>query len=248
MPFELEVCIDNIESLSTAIAAGATRIELCSSLALGGLTPSFGFMQQAAKQSTVPIYAMIRPRQGDFLFSPQEFDLMLADINAAQEAGLSGIVIGALTASGEIDTKNCRNLIKAALGMGVTFHRAFDLCKEPTTALEEIINLGCERILTSGLAPTAEAGSEVLKQLNELAKGRISLMAGAGVNQSNVKGIIQQSGITEVHLSGKGFRNSLMTFNSSNAKMGADEVDDSQIPVTQHQAVAYVKAVLDSLS
>lgn len=248
MSFELEVCIDNIESLSTAISAGATRIELCSSLTLGGLTPSFGFMRQAAKQSSIPVYAMIRPRQGDFLFDLQELDIMLSDVEAARLAGLDGIVIGILTKEGDIDVERCQKLIDKAQGLGVTFHRAFDLCREPETALEEIINLGCERILTSGLCSSAEQGVDMLNRLNKQAEGRISLMAGAGVNAGNTKMLIQKASLTEVHLSGKGLRDSHMLFKSNTAQMGADGVDDSKVPVTQFDAIADVRNVLDELS
>ena len=186
----LEVCIDNIESLHYAIAGGATRIELCSSLALGGLTPSYGFMQQAAKLSSVPVYAMIRPRQGDFFYCEEEIEMMRWDIEAAHQSGLDGVVLGVLTQEGDIHMPYAATLCEfaQALGLGVTFHRAFDQCRDAEKALEEVISLGCERILTSGLAPSAPQGIDVLRALVKQAQGRIAIMAGAGVNAKRYRG------------------------------------------------------------
>ena len=154
----LEVCIDNLESLFTAQQAGADRIELCSALGLGGLTPSYGFMQQAARHATIPVYAMIRPRAGDFCFSADEFELMLLDIAAARAAGLQGVVVGLLDDAGRVPGPQLRQLVDAAGSLGVTFHRAIDLCCDWRADLETIVAAGCERILSSGHAPTALAG------------------------------------------------------------------------------------------
>lgn len=243
---QLEVCIDNIESLHNAVSGGATRIELCSSLALGGLTPSYGFMQQAAKLSTVPVYAMIRPRQGDFLYSEEEIEMMRFDIEAAHKAGLNGVVVGVLTQDGDIHMPFATELCEYALslGLGVTFHRAFDQCRNPEQALEDVIHLGCERILTSGLAPTAPQGCNVIGSLVKQAEGRISIMAGAGVNAENVRSLVEQTLVQEVHLSGKCVRQSHMNFIAAQSKMGADDVDDFAIPVTSTQAIASVVAAL----
>ncbi|MDF4656539.1 copper homeostasis protein CutC [Vibrio parahaemolyticus] len=241
MVTHLEVCIDNIESLHYAIAGGATRIELCSSLALGGLTPSYGFMQQAAKQSSVPVYAMIRPRQGDFFYNEEELDMMRWDIEAAHQSGLDGVVLGVLTQEGDA-TALCE--FAQALGLGITFHRAFDQCRNAEQALEDIIHLGCERILTSGLAPSAPAGESVLKSLVEQAQGRIAIMAGAGVNADNVRHLVKNTNVQEVHLSGKTTRPSQMTFIAEQSKMGASDVDDFAIPITSTQAIANVAAAL----
>ncbi|GAB7219333.1 copper homeostasis protein CutC [Vibrio comitans] len=243
MNYQLEVCIDNIESLHTAIRAGATRIELCSSLALGGLTPSFGFMKQAKQASSIPIYAMIRPRQGDFLFSEEEVEIMLADITAAKNANLDGIVIGVLTADAQVNASVCTKLIESASGMGVTFHRAIDQCQDVEQALEDIISLGCERILTSGQKSTAQAGIEILAKLHQQAAGRIKIMAGAGVNADNAQEILNKTGISELHLSGKTVRASKMNCVQNEAQMGASDVDDFQIPVTGFAAIQSVKSL-----
>lgn len=248
MSFHLEVCVDTIESIQTAIDAGATRIELCSALSLGGLTPSAGMMQLAKQIASVPVYAMIRPRQGDFFFNEQELDIMLADIEAAKSAKLDGIVIGVLTADGQIDLNIGRQLIERADGMGITFHRAIDQCQDPFKALEDIISLGCERILTSGLCRTAEAGIETISKLQQQANGRIQIMPGSGVNANNAGLIIEQTQVREIHMSGKTYRPSQMSFIARDAQMGVSNVSDDQIPVTSFEAVNAVKKVLDRLS
>lgn len=242
MSYELEVCIDNVESLSLAIEGGATRIELCSSLALGGLTPSLGMMKYSGQISTVPIYAMIRPRQGDFLYQAQEIAVMLDDIDAAAEANLQGVVLGTLTAEGDIDSLSMEKLVNRAQqhGLGVTFHRAIDQCRDFRQAIAQLIDLGCERILTSGQAQWAEQGIEVLSEMVSLAKGKICIMAGAGLNADNVATIIQRTGVQEVHLSGKTSRPSLMQLTAREAKMGASHLDDFVIPITSSAAIAKV--------
>ncbi|MGL4715570.1 MAG: copper homeostasis protein CutC, partial [Aeromonas sp.] len=168
----LEVCIDNLESLLTAQQSGADRIELCSALGLGGLTPSYGFMQLAARHATVPVYAMIRPRAGDFCFSDDEFEMMLQDIAAARTAGLHGVVVGLLDEKGRVPAVRLTQLVVAAGSLGVTFHRAIDLCSDWRADIEVIIAAGCERILSSGHAPSALAGLETLQEMQQALAGR----------------------------------------------------------------------------
>ncbi|OEF28634.1 copper homeostasis protein CutC [Vibrio rumoiensis] len=241
MTIQLEVCIDNLESLHLAISGGATRIELCSSLALGGLTPSYGFMKKSAELSSVPVYAMIRPRQGDFLYSTEDIESMIEDIHMAKQAGLQGVVFGTLNPQGNIDMQAAQSLMKAAGELGVTFHRAIDQCSDYAQAIEDIAALGCERILTSGLASTAEQGTDVIADMVKLAKGRFSIMAGAGVNIDNAANIIKHTGVNEVHLSGKTTRPSHMQVLADSAKMGSDSVDDFAIPVTNPKIIQAVK-------
>ena len=246
MPYQIEVCIDNLESLHLAILGGADRIELCSSLALGGLTPSFGFMQRAAALSTIPVYAMIRPRQGDFIYDQDDMEAMLLDIKAAAQAGLQGVVFGVLTPQGHINMSQAERLIATATecNLGVTFHRAIDQCGNVEQALEQIAQLGCERILTSGLAANVEQGVPMLKQMVEQANGRFAIMAGAGLTADNAVAITQQTGVTQVHLSGKSTRPSLMETISDDVKMGSNSVDDFIIPVTDSNKIAAVVAAL----
>ncbi|MBD1566715.1 copper homeostasis protein CutC [Vibrio sp. S12_S33] len=232
MNTQIEVCIDNIESLHNAIAGGATRIELCSSLALGGLTPSFGLMKKAAEISTIPVYAMIRPRQGDFLYDQDDIDSMLIDIEMAKQAGLDGIVFGILNPNRTINIEASQQMIKAAQGLGSTFHRAIDQCHSYKQAIEDVASLGCERILTSGLAPNAYNGRSVIAEMVKLAGDRFSIMAGAGLNASNIGEVIKETGITEIHLSSKSTRASKMDMIANAIKMGHDSIDETLIPVT----------------
>ncbi len=248
MTYQIEVCIDSMESLHQAISGGATRIELCSALDLGGLTPSYGLMKQAVKASTVPVYAMIRPRQGDFLYQDEDIACMLEDIDAARRAGVQGVVFGALLPNGDIDMPCCRELTKASKGLGCTFHRAIDQCRNYTHALENIAELGCERILTSGLHIDAYRGKEIIAKMSQLAGGRFSIMAGAGVNAGNVADIVTNTGIREVHLSGKSLRPSRMLTMRDNVRMGNPEADEQAIPVTDRGKIAKVVAALKSLA
>lgn len=196
----LEVCVDSAEGLNSAIEGGAQRIELCSALDVGGLTPSKGLMVLAA-ETPVPVYAMIRPRAGDFMFDAASRDIMLADIDAARESGLAGVVLGASLADGQLDFDLLAVLAKRADGMGRTLHRAFDLVPDPLQALEQAIELGFERILTSGQAMKVSDGKAMLRRLVEHAQGRISIMAGAGVTPANIAAIVIETGVNEAHAS-----------------------------------------------
>ncbi len=199
----IEVCIDNIESLYTAQRAGAGRIELCSSLTLGGLTPSSGLTTQVVKHAIVPVYAMIRPRDGDFLYSSDEIEMMLCEIHHVRSLGVQGVVLGLLNQQAEIDKDILKSLMQESRDLGVTFHRAIDCCADAELAVDTVISAGCERILTSGLASNAQLGSECIKRMVKQADGRLSIMAGAGINENNVASIVKVTGIQEVHISGK---------------------------------------------
>jgi copper homeostasis protein len=184
----IEVCVDTSESLRAAVAGGADRIELCSALALGGLTPSAGFMAEAAGCG-LSVLAMIRPRRGDFVWSPAEVVQMQADIATARRAGLAGVVLGASLPDGRLDLPILANLMQAAAGLEATLHRAFDIVPDMVEALEAAISLGFRRILTSGGAATAVAGADRLTALKAQAAGRIAIMPGAGLSAASVAGI-----------------------------------------------------------
>ncbi len=194
----LEVCIDSPAGLTAALAGGADRIELCSALVLSGLTPSPGLMRRAGRHAT-PCYAMIRPRPGGFCFSPAEIEVMRGDIDAARDAGLPGVVLGASRPNGELDVDALSQLVQHARGLGLTLHRAFDLSPDLEAALDVAIALGFERVLTSGGETTAIAGAERLRALVARADGRISVMAGAGVTPTNVRALVERTGVREVH-------------------------------------------------
>lgn len=194
----LEVCVDNTEGLLLAIEGGADRIELCAALATGGLTPAPGLIAFAAKQD-IPSYAMIRPRIGDFVFSEDDIGVMLRDIDAVRNAGLAGVAIGANRADGALDVRVLERLIQQAEGLGVTLHRSFDFVPDFDEALTIAIELGFERILTSGGAKTAPEAVDIIKGLAGHADGRISIMPGSGIVAETVGPFFASPAIREVH-------------------------------------------------
>jgi copper homeostasis protein len=198
MSILLEVCVDGPAGLAAAIAGGAGRIELCSALALQGLTPAPGLMAQAAS-APIPVYPMLRPRPGDFVYDDAEIDAILRDIDAVRAYGLPGVVIGANRPSGALDAKALETLKVHAEGLDLTLHRAFDLTPDLAEALEMAIALGFSRVLTSGGAITALAGAEAIAGLVEQARGRISILAGAGVRPDNIAELVTRTGVTEAH-------------------------------------------------
>ncbi|MGG7582115.1 copper homeostasis protein CutC [Rhizobium sp. Nf11,1] len=198
MTILLEVCVDSAAGLAAAIEGGAGRIELCSALEIGGLTPLPSLMRIAAR-AAVPIYAMIRPHAGPFIFDGLDEQAMMLDIEAVRAAGLAGVVIGANRPDGTLDLPLIRRLKAHAVGLGSTLHRAFDLVPDADQALEQAIGLGCERILTSGRAVKAADGIDTLKRLSEKAAGRISIMPGSGIRPANVGEILRATGAREVH-------------------------------------------------
>ena len=222
----LEICAGSVESAIAARDGGAQRIELCAALEIGGVTPSAGLIAEARKVEGLVLNVIIRPRGGDFLYDDYEIACMEEDIRTCKSLGVDGVVIGALTANGDIDTATCKRLIKVADGMSVTFHRAFDMCHNPQKALEELIALGCHRVLTSGQAPTAEAGIELLSKLVEQANGRIIIMPGCGVNSNNAAKILKATGANEIHASARKSVGSGMIYRNNSVSMGNNDSDE----------------------
>ena len=198
----LEIAVDSVAGLDNAVRGGAQRIELCAALDIGGLTPTIGLMALAA-EAPVPVYAMIRPRAGGFTFDEREEEVMLADIQAVQAVGLAGIVVGASLADNRLDRGLLARLIAAADGLGVTLHRAFDLVPDMDAALEQAVELGFERILSSGGQPKAMDGADTLKRLIDRAGDRLTVMPGSGIRAGNVREIVARTGAQEVHASGR---------------------------------------------
>lgn len=196
----LEVCVDDVAGLEAAIDGGADRIELCSALSVGGLTPSAGLMS-AAQRSPIPCYAMIRPRAGDFIYSAAEIDIMTNDIYFAASAGLAGVVFGANLPDGRLDSEVLIALCNAVATMPRTLHRAFDLVPDMAEAIELAVECGFDRILTSGRAASAAQGLDDLGKAVEIANGRISIMPGSGVNLDTIGGILERLPVKEVHSS-----------------------------------------------
>lgn len=196
----LEICVDDVAGLDAAVAGGADRIELCSALGSGGLTPSRGFMSVAAN-APIPVHALIRPRAGGFIYSEAEVALMEADILAARESGLAGVVIGATTAAGVLDADVIRRLIDAAQGLDLTLHRAIDVVEDMDAALDLAIELGFSRVLTSGGARHAEEGIDVIARLAKRGSGSISIMPGGGMRPENAGRFLSIAGVRELHAS-----------------------------------------------
>lgn len=200
----MEICIDSLQSAHNAIRGGATRLEVCSSLAEGGLTPTPGLVYTIKSQnSKIPLYCMIRIRAGNFIYTREEMNAMLFDLKLLSQNGADGFVFGALTSSYEINKEFCAEIVSAAAPKGVTFHRAFDEVKEPCLALEDVISLGFERILTSGQKNTAIEGLKVIQMLVNKAVDRIIVMPGSGITPDNISEIKETSGAREFHASAK---------------------------------------------
>lgn len=222
----LEVCAGSLQSAQAAQQGGAGRIELCTALDLGGLTPSAALIEAACALQGLVKHILIRPRSGDFLYTPQEKSLMLRDIEKAHELGADGVVVGALLPDGKVDEPFIKECVEAAQGMSVTFHRAFDFCAEPYEALDAIIAAGCSRLLTSGRAPRAEQGMAMLRELVHRSAGRISIMPAGGITESNAAYIIYQTGANEIHASARVKVPSQMQYRRegiSTGKAGTDE-------------------------
>ncbi|XP_062927409.1 copper homeostasis protein cutC homolog isoform X2 [Mobula hypostoma] len=217
----MEVCVDSVESAISAERGGASRIELCSSLVEGGVTPSIGLLQVVKQYVKIPVFAMVRPRGGDFLYTDSEIEVMKADIKMAKASGANGIVFGVLTEDGRVNCEVCLDLIAESRPLPVTFHRAFDMVHDPSTALECLISLGFDRVLTSGCDSTALEGLPTLRHLVEQAKQRIIVVAGGGITERNLQRILEGSGICEFHCSARSSRDSLMKFRNNSVSMGA---------------------------
>lgn len=201
MEFILEICVDSVESAVNAEKAGAHRNELCSALPEGGITPSQGLIKSVRRNTGLPVHVLIRPRSGDFCYDDHELDIMKSDIEFCGEAGVDGIVTGILTPDGSVDTSRCSMLREFAGNLSFTFHRAFDLCNDPIKSLSEIIETGAGRILTSGQAPSALEGIELLRKLIVKAAERIVIMPGGKINETNIAAIATGTGAREFHMS-----------------------------------------------
>lgn len=199
----VEVVTYNLESVRIAESCGATRVELCSNEAAGGTSPSLSLLELVKEECTIPVFVMVRPREGDFTYTIDEVKQMIKEIEAFKKAGADGIVGAALTKEGKVSTSILKRLVEAASPLPFTFHRAFDHVIDPLEAMEEIIGCGCHRILTSGQKPTALEGEQLISLLIEKAYGRIIILPGAGINPDNVLPLISVTGCVEIHLSAK---------------------------------------------
>ena len=238
----IEIATSDFTTTNSAVEGGADRIELCANLAEGGTTPSYGTIKKCREAFNVSLYPIIRPRGGDFLYSKDEFELMMHDAKLCKALGCDGIVIGLLNMNGTIDTVRTAQLIEAVYPMGVTFHRAFDRCKEPFEAMEQLIEIGCERILTSGQKPSVVDGVELVAELNNKADGRIIIMPGSGVRKENIKKLAEKTGCTEFHSSLRDKEKTKMSFihpafkNSAESYMN-NSIDPEQVKEMRNELI-----------
>jgi len=241
--FRLEVVATSLESLESAIEGGADRIELCSNLFCGGTTPSAGLIQAAISESSVPVHVLIRPRPGDFCYNKAEMNLICRDIEFAKQSGAAGIVCGFLLPDGNIDKEITELIAELASPLSVTFHRAFDVSRDPFQALEDIIEAGCQRLLTSGQKNTAIEGRDLISQLVKHAGDRIIIMPGSGVNADNIQQL-KETGAHEFHMSGSVNRDSASIFYNDKVLLSDNPVRDSVIQMTSKDKVAAVKRLI----
>lgn len=241
----VECAVESLAGAYAAVLGGAHRIELCSALDLGGLTPSAGLCASVCAALQVPVFAMLRPRAGDFLYDADEVDAMVRDLEALRDAGAAGFVVGVLTRDGHVDRRRMREFVELADGLPVTCHRAFDLCRDAEEAVDLLAELGVARVLTSGQAATAYDGRMRIKELVGHAAGRLSVMAGAGVRADNVARLVELTGVREVHLSAAGSRDSAMKFRRDGVPMGAPGMrDEYSLRTTDDNQVARLIAAL----
>lgn len=235
----IEVCANGVESCLAAQQGGADRVELCAGIPEGGTTPSYGEIKVARRVLTsTHLHVIIRPRGGDFLYTDLEVERMAQDIAMCRDLGVDGVVFGCLKANGTIDMERNRYLLECSRGMSVTMHRAFDRAAAPSQALEDVIALGFDRILTSGQQPKALQGVELLSRLNRQAAGRISLMAGSGVTEQNIRDIHEATGLLEFHFSAREPQPSGMQYVNPDLYMGRPGANEAALEYTTARRVA----------
>ncbi|MSU07014.1 copper homeostasis protein CutC [Spirochaetales bacterium NM-380-WT-3C1] len=241
----IEICLESVESVIAAEKGGADRVELCSDLFEGGLTPTIGTVKTALKKSNIKINAMIRPRGGDFCYSDEEFEVMKEDIKAFKETGINGIVFGILTPEGDIDVKRSKEIIELARPLAVTFHRAFDMTRDPYKSLEELIELGVDRVLTSGQEATVPEGDDLLEELVQIAGDRIIVMPGCGITERNFPKLRAKIKAKEYHIYLPYETTSKMKFHPGHIYMGG-LLRQSEFTIT-HTSSSRVSDVMGTL-
>ena len=247
--YTLEICVDSVESAINAERGKATRLELCSNLIIGGTTPTKSLFEEVRKNVNIPINVLIRPRFGDFLYSDYEVNIIKNEIKMFKKLGVDGIVVGILTKNGEIDLDNMKKFIEGAQDIPITFHRAFDVCREPLKAFYQLQELGVQNILTSGQSQDCLRGKKLLKELVKIStknsKNKTEILVGAGLNIENIDEIVNFTGATNFHFSGKRIKQSSMEYRKENVNMGLKEFSEFEILETDENLV---KEVADYLS
>lgn len=238
----VEACVDAIDAAREAERGGASRIELCGELLQGGVTPSAGLVAAVWDRIDIPLFVLVRPRPGDFLYSDDELDVMRRDVEQMKTLAVDGIAIGALTADGDVDVERMRELVALARPMSVTFHRAFDFARDQDASLDALLELGVDRVLTSGGAPTAEEGARRIAALAQRAGDRMIVMAGGSITAANVGRIVAATGVTEVHVRGAAPVQSAMRHRRDAVSLTKSGASDYERSVTR---AAEIRRVVD---
>jgi len=246
MKLKLEICCYSVESAIKAERATANRIELCDNYSEGGTTPSYAAIKLALEKIAIPINVIIRPRGGDFVYSDLEFESIKQDVLMCKKMGTNGVVVGFLNTDGSIDIEKTKQIIELAKPMEITFHRAFDMCNNHKLALEQLIEIGVDRVLTSGGMNKAEQGADLLAELVELADNRIVIMPGSGVNERNMAELITKTKATEFHSSAKMFEPSKMKYFNKNISMGGEsDVDEFSTITVNENSIKLMVEILN---
>ena len=235
----IEICVEGIDGLLAAQAAGADRVELCASLVEGGITPSLGTVRAALERATIPFHVIVRPRGGDFLYGEAEYRSMLADVSALRDLGVAGVVVGCLNADGSIDEERMGELVRAAGPLNVTCHRAFDMTRDPTEALEALVRCKVGRVLTSGQRDTALEGADLLAELVRQAGNRIIILGCGALGPENIAKVLEKTGLTEMHFAALSDVPSAMAYRNPQVGMGGTDLDrEYRTTVTDQALVA----------
>ena len=243
----IEACVNSAISAIEAQKGGADRVELCETLHDGGTTPSAGSILFARKNLHIGLFVMIRPRGGDFLYSDDEFEIMKSDVRMAKELGADGVVFGILLPGGTIDMERMKILADLARPMGITCHRAFDMTVNPYQAMEDLISLGIDRILTSGQQPAAPDGAGLIRELVTLANGRIIIMPGSGVKEHNIVELVRATGVSEVHIHLEKQEPSRMTFKQPSVYMGKPDQPEFEQTLTDWERIRDLRGTIYDL-
>ncbi len=248
MKYKIEICCDSLDSAINSMKSGADRIELCSNLAEGGTTPSYGLTEAVRDIKNIRLHVLIRPRGGDFLYNPSEFGIMVKDIEICKKIGADGVVFGILNSDGTIDKLRSSELVEIARPLDVTFHRAFDMSRDPFEALEDIIACGIGRLLTSGQKNKASDGIKLISELVNRASGRLSVMPGSGISDSNIETIARKTRAGEFHFTGRKMIESGMSFRRDGLNMGGvPDIPEYSRKIADIDMILRVKRILDSI-
>lgn len=243
--FVLECCVDSVESAINAYKGGANRLELCANLSIGGTTPSIYLFDEIRKEVPIKIHVLIRPRFGDFLYTEFEKSIMKKEVELFRDKGAEGVVIGALNKDGSIDFEFMKEVKSLCGNMKLVLHRAFDVCKDPKDTIEKMISIGVDTILTSGQENNCLKGIHLIKELSEVYSNRINIMAGSGLNSSNISEFLNKTTITSFHMSAKKVLDSEMKFRKENVSMGIPSLSEYEVWRTNEEEV---KKAYDILS